>query len=89
MTLLDRCREDSPLRCAWRAGAMQREDFRHIEGVGWIWFSAINPGRPWHSCPGCGGSLPPMAGEVERPPKPTVLDSYRQADGLSDGEGAE
>jgi len=61
---------------------MQREDFKHIEGVGWIWFRAVNPGRPWHSCPGCGGTLPPMVGTA-------TLETYRQADGLTDGEGAE
>ena len=90
MSIVDRCRVDSPLRCQWRADAMAREDFRYIEGWGWVWLQSLNPVRPWTTCPGCDGHLPTMAGAVEgivRRIDP--LEPYRQADGADQGEGAE
>jgi hypothetical protein len=58
---------------------MGREDFQFIDGIGWIWWRAQNPTRPWPSCPWCGGTLP-VPGPVA-PKEPPWVDSY--------GEGAE
>lgn len=58
------CRPDSPLRCAGRAAAMQREEFRYVDGWGWVWWRAQNPTRPWTRCPWCDGTLPTMVGRV-------------------------
>jgi hypothetical protein len=57
------CRPDTPLACASRKAAMESEDFRYLDGLGWVWWRAINPVRPWVRCPWCDGALP-MPGAV-------------------------
>ena len=84
-----RCRADSPIRCDNRAAAMARQDFVYVWGWGWVWWKAANPTRAWTDCPWCAGPLPPMEGLAAPPASSTALETYRQADGLTDGEGAE
>ena len=62
------CRPDTPLACPSRKAAMEREDFRYLDGLGWVWWCAKTPVRPWPRCPWCDGALP-MPGAVLPPEK--------------------
>jgi len=75
------CRANSPIPCATRKAAMEREDFRYLDGLGWVWWRALDVVKPWTRCPWCWGELP-MPGPVSSP-KPVESSPYL------DGEGPE
>jgi len=59
------CTATSPIPCPDRKAAHERKDFQQVEGIGWVWWRAINPLKPWAKCPWCGGALP-MPGPVPK-----------------------
>lgn len=70
------CRADTPIPCATRKAAMEREEFRYLEGLGWVWWRAIDVVRPWTRCPWCWGELP-MPGPVQKPTPFPETSPYR------------
>lgn len=71
------CRPDTPLACPSRKAAMEREDFQYLDGLGWLWWRAHNPIKPWPRCPWCAGTLP-MPGPVpQKPAAWTEVSPYR------------
>jgi hypothetical protein len=73
------CRANSPIPCATRKAAMEREDFRYLDGLGWVWWRALDVVKPWTRCPWCWGELP-MPGPVSGP-KPVESSPYLEGDG--------
>jgi hypothetical protein len=81
--IASRCRNDSPLRCEWRASLSEREPDRlrySYEAGNWLlWLGAIP--EAVEVCPGCGGALPQIGPVVAKLQAQGWVDSYTGEDG--------
>ena len=81
--LTERCRVDSPLRCAWRASLAESDPGRlrySYEAYTWLlWLGAVP--EAVDTCPGCGGALPQIGPVVARLTLEKWVDSYTGEDG--------
>lgn len=81
--LTTRCKADSPLRCAWRAGLVERDPDRlrysYEAGTWLLWLGAIP--EAVEVCPGCGGVLPQIGPVTAKLARGGWVDSYSGEDG--------
>lgn len=78
-----RCKQDSPLRCQWRAEVAAREPTRlhySYEAGSWLLWLGGEPERV-SDCPGCGGALPQIGPVVARMQRQGWVDSYTGEEG--------
>ncbi len=81
--ITERCRNDSPLRCAWRARLAQSDPERlrySYEAYTWLFWLGSVP-EAVSICPGCGGALPQIGPVLAKLHRGGTWDRFEGEDG--------